>query len=495
MSLRRRFAQSSAWLIAGTSTDNIIQFIIFAILARILPIRDFGIVAFTMLFVDISRIFVTGGLPASLVQARDWNDHVSSVCFTYNAAMAVAFGLLFAVVGGPLFEHFYGAGSGWIVASLGLVFFIDSIKAVHVAKLRREMRYRSLAVRGSVAGIAGGAIAIGIALAGGGAWALVFQRLIYQLVLAWLSLNATRWWPKLVVDRQVLRQLMPFGLRVTISRGLDMINLRMPNILIGFVAGPVGVALYRVGTRALDTLRRIFLFPFQDAAFSALSRIQARPAIAAAYLRLNRAVATVAFPVFFGLTAVATDVTTLFFGEKYAASGDIFAVLALAGVPNTLALFAGSAFLAAGQPRMGNITNATLLLFNLVLIVPLTYRFGSVGAAIGNLVAMLLVMPLTLHLLKRHLDLHVADLLRAIAAPTILSALMAAALWGIKLYLQWPMPRLIEVAFLVAAGAVLYVGMFALWGRAHLRELLIDLEPLFPESVGRRLAALSGRLS
>src|SRR3954452_16060308 len=140
-------------MVIGTGADNLIQFFIFAVLARLLSVRDLGIVAFAVLFIELSRILVTGGLPQTIVQRERWDDHVSSVCFTYNALMAVVVALLFAAVGGPLMERAYGHGSGLIGASLGLIFFMEAVKNVHAAKLRRELKYRSLAVRGSVAAL------------------------------------------------------------------------------------------------------------------------------------------------------------------------------------------------------------------------------------------------------------------------------------------------------------------------------------------------------
>lgn len=44
-----------------TGAEDIVQFVSLAILARLLPLRDPGLVAFRLLFVDISRIFVSGG--------------------------------------------------------------------------------------------------------------------------------------------------------------------------------------------------------------------------------------------------------------------------------------------------------------------------------------------------------------------------------------------------------------------------------------------------
>lgn len=474
-------------MVVGTSADNVIQFIIFAILARILPVRDLGIVAFTMLFIDLSRVLVTGGLPQTMVQDRLWDDHRASVCFTYNAVMALIVAALFAGVGGPLMERYYGKGSGLVSATLGLVFFIDAIKGVHAAKLRRELRYRSLAVRGSVAGLIGGAIAIAMALMGAGVWSLVFQRLTNQAVTTWLTWRATKWRPAIRFDLQVLKQMMPFSMKVTVTRGLETLNLRLPDIIVGFIGGPIAVAIYRVGTRALETLRRIVIVPFQDASFAALSRLESDQSISWAYIRLSRAVATATFPVFLGSTAVAREITILLFGEKYAQSGAVFAILCLAGLPNTLTLFASSAFMASGRPRIGTVINSSLAVLNLVLITPLAYFFGSTGAASGSATATLMILPLVILLLKRSLGLRVRRLLMAIAPSAAIASAMAAALWLSKIFLLPTLPDALEVGVLIPLGGILYVALFATWGRTHLRELIADLLPILPAFIQRRL--------
>lgn len=491
MSLARRFAHGSAWVVLGTTADNVIQFIIFVILAKLLTIKALGIVTFAVLFIDVSRVFVAGGLPTTLIQRAEWDDHISSVCFTYNALMALLVSALFIAIGAPLMEHFYGSGSGLVTVCLSLVFFIDAIKAVHAAKLRRDMDYRSLAIRGTFAGVISGAVAISLALNGAGVWSLVFQRLANQSVLTVMTWRAAAWRPKLAIDRASLREVMPFGVRVTMTRAFDMLNQRIPDMIVGFIMGPVGVAIYRVGARALETLRRIAIMPFQDASFSALSRLKSNSAIIHAYLRIIRAAATITFPIFLGSTVIAFEVTVTLFGDKYAASGDVFALFALAGIPNMFTAFAAAAFMAAGQPHIGTWTNAVLLGLNLLLIPVLVMNFGTFGAAAGNLAAFVLVLPLVILLLKRRLGLKLRALAGAVAAPAAMAATMAAVLWLIKLFVLPPLARPVEVVVLVAIGALLYGGMFALAGRTHLRELLTDMKPILPRNVYHSLGKLS----
>jgi O-antigen/teichoic acid export membrane protein len=467
-------------MVVGTGADNLIQFLIFAVLARLLPVRELGFVAFAMLFIDVSRILVMGGLPQALVQREEWDDHVASVCFTYNTLMALIVAVLFAAIGGPLLEAAYGPGSGLVGASLGLIFFMEAVKNVHAAKLRRELRYKSLAVRGSLAGLLAGAVAIGLAIAGAGVWALVFQRLSYQMVVTVLTWRAARWHPRLALDRLVVRELMPFARRVTVSRGLEILNLRLPDLIVGFVLGPTSVAFYRVGTRALDALRRIVILPFQDASFAAFSQLRSEQAIASAFIRVSRAVVTVTFPIFLGSAAVGLQIALLLFGPKYGPTGAILAVLCIAGVPNTLILFAGSAFMAAGRPKVGTTINLTLALLNVVIIVPAAYYGDSLGAATGSMIATCACLPLTALLLRKRLQLRIADFVRALTRPAIISIAMAAAIWTLKSYVLPPMRPIAELSVLVPAGGIIYVALFALWGRSHLRELLLDLAPLLP---------------
>jgi O-antigen/teichoic acid export membrane protein len=255
----------------------------------------------------------------------------------------------------------------------------------------------------------------------------------------------------------------------------------------------VAVAMYRVGTRAMDTLRRVIILPFQDASFAAFSRLHGNEAIVSAYVRLNRAAATATFPLFLGATTIAAELTVILFGEKYAATGQIFAMLALAGIPNTIIMFAASAFMAAGQPRLGTITNAALLGMNIVFVLILMRVAGPSGAAIGNLAALTLATPVVLLLLRHHLGLRVGQLVRVITPPALLSSAMTAILWIIKIYALPPMSDAAEVLAMIAAGGLLYVALFALWGRSHLQLLFLDLEPLLPGAFRDRLVKIRGR--
>ena len=483
-SIKANFAKSSGWGMLGTGADNLIQFIIFAVLARILDVAELGIVAFAIVLIDLCSVFVLGGLPEALIRAPRWEHHVASVCFTINMLMALFFSACLTIAGFTVIQQGYGPGSGAVIAALSLIFVIDASRAVHVAKLRREFNYKNLAVRGTIAGITAGAGSIWMATAGFGVWALVFQRLCYVSIMTLATWVSARFVPRLSLSRSVIAELSHFGIRATFSRLLEIANLRITDLVVGVFFGPVPVALYRVGGRGLDAMRRLFVRPIQDAAFSALSRLEGAHAIGRAYHRVSRAGALVTFPMFIGLAVIAPDFTVLLFGEKYTQSGLIMAILALGGLPAMMTLFTTAALMAAGEAHVALRVNVMTALSNLVFtlaFVPL----GPVGAAAGNCFAQFAVVPYNLAQMHRSLHFSWRTAIGGLMAPLLAALAMGAVLWGTSRYLLSGLSPTLSILLLLPLGAIIYLLALLTGGRRYLQEMMLELRPLLPARLRR----------
>src|SRR3546814_8971791 len=94
--------------------------------------------------------------------------------------------------------------------------------AVPTALLTRDMRFDLLALR-SVLGLSvGGAVGIGMALDGFGAWSLVGQQLTQQAIIAAVLWSTGRWRPGLGFSLRHLRELLGFGSQMI---GLKLVKL------------------------------------------------------------------------------------------------------------------------------------------------------------------------------------------------------------------------------------------------------------------------------
>jgi len=81
VSLKRKTASGSLWNFLTTFTANIIDFAVFAILARLLSIEDFGLLALCLLVIELANIFTNVGVNQNLIQRRKWDNTFASSTF------------------------------------------------------------------------------------------------------------------------------------------------------------------------------------------------------------------------------------------------------------------------------------------------------------------------------------------------------------------------------------------------------------------------------
>ena len=128
----------------------------------------------------------------------------------------------------PLFE----------VASLSL--FLNSVAVTPQALMSRELAFRSLQIREISATVCGAIVALGVAFAGYGAWAIVANWLTFSAISTALVWLLARWRPTFEFSGQSLRGLggasgsSVFGaLRI-----LSWVNGSFDNVLVGRTSAP-----------------------------------------------------------------------------------------------------------------------------------------------------------------------------------------------------------------------------------------------------------------
>jgi O-antigen/teichoic acid export membrane protein len=493
MSIKRNFAVSSVWSVAGNAGNNLVGFAIFVILARLLEPQAIGLVAFALIFIEIGRIVVFGGLPEALIQRADWDENVASTCFTANLFAAVSF---FALVGGivaPILSAIYQPSFGPVLTSLSAIYIIDAGRAIHEAKLRREFRYKSLAFRASIANILSGGIGIGFALADYQVWALVIQRLCSAVLLTLLTWRAAQWRPRFVLSKPILQELSDFIIHLTPARILAVLTTKTVELVSGLVLGPSALAFYRVGSRGLEAIAQLSVSPIQQTALSAFSRLTTPQAIGEAYFRITRVCAAIGCPVFFGAASVAPDLVVLVFGAQWEPSGIIMAVLALAFGPQSLGYFIQPALIAAGRPRTLLIASLVAAIATLVAALS-TVWWGVLTIAVGNTVQQYLAIPFRLQLMSRALGMSQRRFLVGIAPWFVCALVMAATIMAVRFAWLVEMPLVCRFSISVVIGAVLYPVLTCLTARKQIGELVADILPLLPNAMQKAWRRATGAL-
>jgi PST family polysaccharide transporter len=231
---------------------------------------------------------------------------------------------------------FAGAGSAlaWFFhdprvanASVGISasIFLTSIGVLHLALLKRAMRFSEVSVINLVAKVVQVALSIVLGVAGWGYWALVAGILAYYLAISVGAWRLCPWipgWPKRVSGTA---SLVTFATSVYGHFIVNYAGMNADNLLVGWRFHADALGFYK---RAFDLFvlpANQLLSPVGTVAVSALSRVRHEPAqFRRHFLAVISIFAFVGMAVGGDLTLVGRDVVRVLLGARWEESGRIF---------------------------------------------------------------------------------------------------------------------------------------------------------------------------
>ena len=456
---------------AGIWVEQAFNFIIFAILARILGVEAFGLLAMVAAFVLFSEFLV--------------RETISDILLTRDALSAERLNSVFwllALLGGVLTIALYlGAGlvskfynepvAGELLIGLSPTVLMISLTAVPVAILRREMKFRVLAIRAALGAAVGGVVGIGMALTGYGVWSLVGQRLAMtatNIVMAW---GAVSWRPAFHASRDHMRRILHFSHRILGLRAAELAAVQSPAVIIGAMLGPVPAGYYAIAWRVIETASFLIITPLRTVAQPAFGAA-ARDGGQAADLLIDvmRLTGFLAFPAFAGLAVLSEPALVLLFGQKWAPAAPVLSLMSVFGMYLCAEKVQQTFCLAAGQAgRLAVLSWVEVALAAAAIVVLAPYGLPVVTA--GFVAVFLLIWPLKFANLGHIAGLPGPALMRQHLAPFLLSAGMALAVFGIAWQLDG-MSQVLRLLIGTATGIVVYCLLAALFLRDRLRLLI-----------------------
>jgi len=407
-----------------------------AILARHITPDEYGLVAMALAAIALGRAFEEIGLGDATVQRDRVTDAQVSALFWLNALVGVALTIAFALCA-PLIARFYARDDLTPIAlALSPIFLLAALGAQPRAVMRRNFRFRALAIAQG-ASLAIGAIAgISAALAGAGAWALVTQSLVQATALCiggWLgACIGCRWSPRRPARADGLAPLVRFGLHVTATQLLTRFARNVDNILIGRFIGPIALGLYDRAFQLMSLPATQFNQPISNAVIPALSRLQNDPD---AFRRLYRSgaevVASVAFPIAVFSAAAAPAIIGTVLGPNWLEAAPLLRALAPTGLMVSLNI--GTAWAYQSLGRSGRQLRWSL--FGTVVTtgaIVAGLPWGALGVAIAVSIARVSLRPFAVAYCFRDTFLRPSDLFESAWRPATAAIIAGFASYAVE---------------------------------------------------------------
>ncbi len=437
------------------------QVVVSLVLARLLAPEYFGLLGMATVVTGFVKVFQNLGFNSAIIQRKQVGDALLSTLFWVNLGVCLLVaGVLVAI--SPAAAWIYSdARVTPIVAVLALNFVFAGFTMIPTAVLTRRMAFNKLAVREIAAAIFGGATALTLAALGFGVWSLVAGSLVGSATQMILINLLSPFRPRLVFDRQGLRECLGFGLNLTGFNVFNYFSRNADHLIIGIFLGPIALGYYALAYKFMLLPRESVTGVLTRVLFPAFSRMQDDDErLANAYLRVCGAIAFITFPMMAGMAVVARPFVEVVLGDKWLPAIPIVSVLALLGMLQSVTATTGNIFLAKGKPSwMFGIAVAGGTVHTCGFLVGVYW--GAIGVAVAYCVTSLVMqIPHFLLVFKLVPSLTWCRLLNALKPYAVCSGAMAVVVLLCRMSSEnIGLPRIATLTVCICVGATFYASV------------------------------------
>ena len=332
-SLSVRAFHALKWRSAGTVLQVALQFAVGIALMRLLSPEAFGVVGMALVIIGFVKLIGDMGFNVSIVQRLNLTrDHIQ-VAFTCCMSIGILLftGVwFFAPMVARLFVHEELTA---VLRAMAIAFVFSAISATPIAVLRRELKFRTLAVIETISYFVGyGFAGITLAISGFGVWSLVAANVLQPLCLASLALIVTRQSIKPFFRRREFLDLFPLASAEVLNNLTNYLADNLHFFVVGKWLGAYALGLYSRSFYLMSSPVNNFAAMVFSVMFPLFSQIQGDVSrLARAFLQIFSLASLVTIPIFFALAAVPEIVIDALFGQQWKGAAGVFQILCFSG--------------------------------------------------------------------------------------------------------------------------------------------------------------------
>lgn len=327
------------WTFAQQFSVQIINFVVQIILARLLLPEMFGLIAMLAVFISIGQTLMDSGMTSSLIRTKNPDQLDYSTVFITNMGISI-FIYLIIFISSPYIAQFYNQEVlSAILKVYALTFVIRSFVAVHIAKLTKEMDFKTQMKLQIPSTIIGAAVGIIMAYNGFGVWSLVWLNLVQTSLFTIQTWIFIKWRPSLVFNKRRLKYHFNFGYKLTLASLLDTIYQNIYTVVIGKAFSPALVGYFNQA----ETMRK---FPVSQLSkvmgkvtYPLFSNIKGDESLKKAYRATMKLVFFVVVPMMMALIVSGKELFIVLFGEKWLPAVPYFQILAIISITSPLSTY------------------------------------------------------------------------------------------------------------------------------------------------------------
>lgn len=435
---------------------DVVNFVtIYVILASVLPFSLLGIFVIASGILTFFSYFSDFGLAGAIIQKKEVTEHDLKTTFLIQeiiAGIVTVFVWFFA----PVLASYYNFDEGgmWLIRSLGVGFFLTSLKVIPSVLLERELRFERIVWTDIIEAIVFNGLLIYLSFNNYGIWAFSWA-ILAQRVSGLLAIyTLAPWRVRVGFSKQSAKELFHFGIPFQLNSILALLKDRLTPLITAFILGSekTGYLSWAQGiaNRPLEVMSIVI-----RVTFPAFSRLQHdKDALKAIVEKALFLTVALLYPILFGIIAVLPIFIEVMGKQKFQPTMHLIYIFIFASfwaIPSTTFT---NVLNAVGKIKITLILMVMWTLLTWILAPIFAIYFDYTGVAVAYLIiSFTSIIPIVI--VSRMFNI---DVIATIIKPFVSSALMASILFLTSLYL--PKNLLVLLTLIILGGVIYLVSMF-----------------------------------
>lgn len=411
-SLKSKVFSGAIWMASISFLQQIVQFLVQIVLARLLLPDDYGTAAIVMSICTFAVVFSSAGIGTALVQRKELDSAITDAVATITGGFAL-------LLGGGLF-----ISSGWIsefysLPALSLLFKITAIDiflkvmiSLYDGLMLRGLQYRALSLQTFIGLVVQASVSITLATLGFGAMSLVIGYVSGSATQLLLCILATRYIPKTLGNWRATFDIFQFGGWILLGRIANQAAVTLDQLILGRFLNVASLGLLNVSKNLSSLLPHTVLgfasrltLPVFSQWQDDLERVERN------YWKGIRSQLLITTPLCAIIALASYQILGLLFGPKWIDGTIVMKIYVIqALVWSAEGGLTASVFNALGKPKFGTIT----MLLSLLLVPTCAYIgtcYGVTGVATAFLIFAILIVLVNQFVLRLKFKFRISNLL------------------------------------------------------------------------------------
>ncbi|GAB6011033.1 lipopolysaccharide biosynthesis protein [Viscerimonas tarda] len=427
-SLKEKSRSALFWNFIDKGGQQAIQLGFVMLLARLLDVADFGLVALLAIFTVIANLLQESGFSAALIRDKNPTESDYSSVFYFNISVSLfIYAILYLFA--PVIASFYDDPRLTNLSRLIFLSFVfNAFGIIQNVHLLRRMDFRSNAKITFVAGLISGAVAVWAAYSGYGVWSLAIQLVLQTFIRNLLLWLVIKWRPSLVFDAVKLKEMMPYSIKLLASSIFNQATAYIYPLIIGKCFSITQVGYYGQANKLNTIPQSIIADSLQGVTYPLLTKLDNEERLRRIFRKIMRIASFICFPVALLTIIAARPIVELLLSEKYLGSAPILQLLAISGAIYPMYVLSGALLKALGK---SGLLLKTELIRNILFILSIliSFRFGILALITGFVTVYIIAFVITFYLSGKHISYQLKHVFKDILPYAAISVLIFAPLY------------------------------------------------------------------